>query len=81
FGKKPPSRKFKKWQGIFAVMVSSLSAWIKGSKPLVTKETIQLASDMTIFDSSKIQNLLNFKFKKLEDTVRWTTRELKKNNL
>ncbi|MEM7109607.1 MAG: NAD-dependent epimerase/dehydratase family protein, partial [Bacteroidota bacterium] len=46
FGKKPPSRKFKKWQGIFAVMVSSLSAWIKGSKPLVTKETIQLASDM-----------------------------------
>ena len=80
FAKKPPTREFKTWQGRIAIIISYLARLTKNSEALITNETIRLANNRTIFDASKIRNTLSFEFKKLEDTVMWSTQELIKNN-
>ncbi|MEM6522887.1 MAG: NAD-dependent epimerase/dehydratase family protein [Bacteroidota bacterium] len=74
--KRPPKKELKNWQGQIAVMISYLMSLIKNSQSLFTRETIRQANDITVFDSSKIQNFLDYKFKKLHETVMWTTKEL-----
>ena len=46
------------------------------AEPLITNETIKLAQSKISFDNKKIVELLNFEFRSLKESIRWTCQEI-----
>lgn len=80
FGKKPPSIKV---EGLFiklAIFADKMRAWLSSSNQLVTDELEQVSKNKHVFDSTKIQSMLNFSFRKLDETIHWCCQRLMQNS-
>lgn len=80
FGKKGPSRVPSSWMLSIGVCFEWLRSRITGQQALITKETARISMTNFHFDNSKVKEALNFKFRSLEETLDWATKELKKAN-
>lgn len=70
FGKKQPWRQATPFLGELAWRIEKLKSLITGKKPLLTKETAQLAHSKTNFSNSKILKALpGFSFTPLEQSI------------
>jgi len=80
-GTKAPSLKFNKTAAFIALQTAKLMAFFKGIlqtgnqkreiQPKLSKELIKNSTRKTFFDNKKIVETLDFKFRKLEDTLTW----------
>ncbi len=71
FGKKAPSYLATPFLTFLATRIESLRSSIKGTEPLVTKQTAQLASEAFYFSNQKAINELDMRFRSLEETLDW----------
>ncbi|MGD1959716.1 MAG: NAD-dependent epimerase/dehydratase family protein [Fulvivirga sp.] len=78
--KRTPYIKAPKSLNSFATILFQIKSLITNSEPLVTRESIRVSNNTTVFDNHKVKNMLNFEFISLENTVKWTVAELLKKN-
>jgi dihydroflavonol-4-reductase len=69
FGKKAPDWRISPALIPLLWRIEALRSWLTGKAPLITRETAKTARSRVVFDASKIQKQLNFKFNSLENTV------------
>lgn len=81
FSKKPPSYKLSPWIANIAIPVDRLKSKLLGVPPLITRETLRLSTIDYDYDGFKIKRLLDFDFRRIEDTIAWTCMEVLKNSL
>lgn len=78
FDKKPPHRKVGKWLSEIIWRVSYLYAILKGSKPLLTKETARSAQSIIHYDNSKLLTAFpDFSYTPIQVTIDRIVQELK----
>lgn len=75
FGKKKPKLKVPPFLLHAAVIWEGIRSFFSRSKPLLTKESLQLTRKAFAYSNEKIVTELNHKFIPLEDTIRWTCQE------
>lgn len=80
FGKKPPSIKVKGFLIKLAIFADKMRAWFSNSKQVITDELEKVSKNKHIFDSTKIQSVLGFSFRKLDETTRWCCQQLRQNS-
>jgi nucleoside-diphosphate-sugar epimerase len=68
-GKKPPTINTPKWLLGLAWRISGITAWLRGTKPTVTRESAHNAFSVMHYDASKIKERLNFTFRPLKETI------------
>ncbi len=78
FGKKGPSKQVKPWMLKIAVAAEHLRSRITGNEAMITKDTAILSRSEFHFNSEKVEKVLNYKFKSLDESVDWAVAELKK---
>jgi len=69
FGKKAPSWRVPLALFPFIWRFEAVRSWLTGKAPLITRETAKTARSKFVFDASKLENQLAFKFNTLEATV------------
>lgn len=70
--KKPaPKREAKRWIAGIMWRAEHLLYLFTGRKPLLTRETVESAFRTRSYDSKKIQDIANFRFRPIEETIRW----------
>jgi dihydroflavonol-4-reductase len=74
---KPPKYQLPDWIAQIAWRVLHIWGMISGSKPVITKETIQSSAMDLNYDNSKICQKLQVSFKSLENTLDWACEEFK----
>lgn len=78
FKKKPPYKRVTPFYAELMWRIEKIKSAFKGSKPLLTRETIRTAQAKIYFDNSKILEALpEFKFTKIEDAIEFTCATLK----
>lgn len=71
FGKKHPHREATPFLGSIAWRLEKIKSLFSGRRPLLTRESARVAQSKTFFDNSKIlQQLPDFRFTPLEETIR-----------
>jgi nucleoside-diphosphate-sugar epimerase len=71
FGKKQPHREATPFLGSIAWRLEKIKSLFSGQRPLLTRESARVAQSKTYFDNSKIlQQLPDFRFTPLEETIR-----------
>lgn len=71
FGKKRPHREATPLLSGLAWRIEKIKSLIKGTRPLVTKESAKVANTETIFDNTKLPKVLKwFRYTPLEETIR-----------
>lgn len=68
-GKKPPTINTPKWLLGMAWRISGFTAWIRGTKPAVTRDSARNAFHVMHYDASKVKDRLNFTFRPLSETI------------
>lgn len=68
-GKKPPSINTPKWLLGLAWRISGITAWLRGTKPAVTRDSAHNAFQVMHYDATKVKDRLNFSFRPLSDTI------------
>ena len=68
-GKQPPSISTPKWLVGIAWRIARIGALFSGRKATLTKDSANSSFKKIIYDSSKVQNTLNFRFKSLDETI------------
>jgi dihydroflavonol-4-reductase len=76
FQKKPPSVVAPPWLMELVWRMEMLRSFFTRKKPLITKETVRLAKKEYQFNSLKVQHAMNFSFRPLAETIRWTAEGL-----
>ncbi|MDN5216227.1 SDR family NAD(P)-dependent oxidoreductase [Fulvivirgaceae bacterium BMA12] len=76
FGRRAPSIAANKFLSNLVVFYSQVKSFFTGDKPLVSRESANMAGLSFYYDSRKLQNTLNFRFRSLEDTLDWTCQSL-----
>jgi dihydroflavonol-4-reductase len=76
FDKKKPYIKVSPWMASIAWRAAYIKGLLTGSKPLITKETAQMAQKSHIYSNKKIKNTIGYEFKNIDETIDWTCREL-----
>lgn len=76
FDKKPPSTRVNPYLLKVAYYLETLRSKLKGKAPLITRETLKLASQHIIFSNTKLLQAIDYQFTPIEETVRWTCRNL-----
>lgn len=80
FGKKAPSKKVTPFLSAIVWRLEKIKSMFSGKSPLLTKETALTARTKVYFNNKKIQeHLPGFSFTPLEETIRWSCEEFKKN--
>ena len=74
--KPAPNKEAKKWMMQLAWRYESIRAAIRRKSPAITKETAMTACEKYIYDSSKIENKINFEFSSIDDAIKNTARFL-----
>ncbi|MBU3675861.1 MAG: NAD-dependent epimerase/dehydratase family protein [Chitinophagaceae bacterium] len=68
--KRPPHRKAASWMVELVWRLDILKARLRGSKPLLTRETARAACEVKAYSSEKLHKALpNFKYRRLEDSI------------
>ncbi len=76
FGKRAPHIAANKFLLNLVVFYSQIKSFFTGDKPLVSRESANMAVLSFYYDNRKLQNTLNFRFRSLEDTLDWTCQSL-----
>ena len=71
FGKRAPSYRATPFLSYLATRIEFLRSAIKGTEPMVTKQTARIASETFYFSNQKAINELDMKFRSLEETLDW----------
>jgi nucleoside-diphosphate-sugar epimerase len=80
FGKKAPHKKVTPFLSSIIWRLEKMRSIFTGQSPLLTKETALTARTKVYFNNKKIQEYLpGFSFTPLEETIRWSCEEFKKN--
>lgn len=78
FGKKQPSKIVTPLIAALAWRVEAIKSWFTKKEPLLTKETTKTALAKVTFNNSKLLNQLpNFRYNKLENSIERVCKELK----
>ncbi len=75
FEKRAPGIKVPRPVVQLAARFEALRSLITGSRPLITKETAQLAGRNFTYSNSKIKKVLNIEFQSIESTIAWCCAE------
>ncbi len=68
--KKAPTIKVKPWLSGIAWRIAKLQSILTNRKPFITKETANAAMNKKYYDSSKVINLLSYKFNSIDETIK-----------
>ena len=71
-----PSKKITPFLAAVAWRVAAIYSLISGKPPFITRETASVAQKSYTYENSKISDLLNYTFRELDETVKWTCAEL-----
>lgn len=71
-GKKPPNELATPWKMKAAVWLSKLRSLWTGKRPIITAETARSSNSQIVYNNNKIVQLLDFKFRDLQDTINWS---------
>ncbi len=71
FGKKPPSVRVNRSLIQMAARLEALRSFLTGSRPLITKETAQLAGKNFTYSNAKVKKVLGLEFQSIENTISW----------
>ena len=71
-GAKTPSKPVKKWMVSLARRLLKLGSFFTSKRPAITKETVNALFDQRSYDSSKIRERLQFEFRELDETIRYS---------
>lgn len=74
---KPPRLKIYPWMASFAWPIDKVRCMITGTKPFITRETARSARSRYFYSTEKISKL-GFKFRTLDETIRYTTGFMKR---
>ena len=77
FQRKPPNVAVNKPLLNLALLFSLIGSFFTGGRSLISSETAKMAGLSFYYDNTKLQNMLNFSFRSLEDTLDWTCQILK----
>ena len=80
FQRKAPNLAINKPLLSIASLFSQIGSFFTGSRPLVSRESANMAGLSFYYDNRKLQNALNFRFRSLEDTLDWTCQALQAKN-
>ncbi len=78
FNKKPPTKKLSKKLMFFISGLDWLSSKLLNTKRKIVKATVRSMFTTSIYDASKIKNLLGFEFTPIEDTLKRVVEERRK---
>lgn len=76
FGKKSPSTRVNPYLLKGAYYLETLRSRLRGKAPLITRETLKLASQHIEFSNAKLLQSIDYQFTPIEETVQWTCRRL-----
>ncbi|OEK02448.1 hypothetical protein BFP97_13370 [Roseivirga sp. 4D4] len=77
FGKKGPQKLVKPWMLKIAVAFEFVRSRITGNEAMITKDTAILSRSNFHFQNDKIKDALNFEFRSLDESIKWSVNELK----
>jgi dihydroflavonol-4-reductase len=80
-GKKAPSLKVPGGLTALIWRAEFLRAFVTGKRPLITKDTANLAKRSHVYGNEKVKKLMPGVFRPLEETIAWCCQELKKQQL
>lgn len=72
FNKKPPTTIAKPWMSNILWRVEAVRTFFTKKEPLITKETAKIAHETFFYHTEKIEKALNFKFRPIEETLKYT---------
>ena len=75
FGKKQPTKKVKPWHTAIFWRLSWVLSKITQKEPLLTKNSAKSAHNTSEYSSEKIQKMLRYKFKKIDEVIINTSKE------
>lgn len=75
FGKKAPSILVNRGLIQVAARLEAVRSFLTGSRPLITKETAQLAGKKFTYSNAKIKKALALDFQSIENTITWCCAE------
>lgn len=81
FSVNPPWKKITRNKAKIAVLLAKIQSLFTGKKPFITKEVARNSLSEHIYDNSRIKKSLNFDFRSLDDSIKWTCEGLLKKNL
>lgn len=81
FGKKPPSLSVPDVLTALIWRVEHLRTIFTGKRPLITKDTANMAKRSHVYSSDKVKQRVPGVFRPLEETIIWCCQELKKRQL
>ncbi len=68
--KRPPTRQISPTITRFLWPLEAVRAWLTGRAPLITRETARSASSLFQYDGHKIEEVLDFQYRPLSDTLK-----------
>jgi dihydroflavonol-4-reductase len=76
--KKAPQIRAIPFIASIAWRLAAVVSRFNGKEPLITRETAMQSKKIYNYENYKIKNVLEYKFREIEDTISWITEELKK---
>ncbi|MFP4094027.1 MAG: NAD-dependent epimerase/dehydratase family protein [Cyclobacteriaceae bacterium] len=77
FGKRPPHIHARGGMIRLAILLGKLQAALTGRPPLLSDEMEQVSKNRHIYANEKIKKTINFEFRDIKDTIRWSCEQLK----
>ncbi len=78
--KKGPSIKINPSLAIFVAYILKMIRILTGIKFSITPETAKLSQLHVLFSANKVESLLNYTFRSIEDSIDWTCKHLERKN-
>jgi dihydroflavonol-4-reductase len=76
FNKKAPGIEANTLMKELAWRINKITSFFKGNDPLLTKESVKVSGQSYSYNNEKIRSSLNYKFKDVNDSVKWICDEL-----
>jgi nucleoside-diphosphate-sugar epimerase len=75
FQKKGPTIKVNHTMAQLLAGIENVRARLKGSEPIITRETVRLVDTFFEYDNQKVKKALNFNFQTIDSTLQWSCEE------
>lgn len=80
FGKRPPRIPLNSFVVNAAAIMEQWRAELAGTEPMVSRQSVRLASENLVYENSQVRKTLAFEFQTLSNTLDWCCREFAANN-
>lgn len=74
-GYRVPKFPVKKIFAYVALFMDNTRSFISRQRPMLSTESLRVSRSKVVFDNSKIKDKLNFRFRSLDDSVKWVWKE------